>query len=189
MSEDLYYEHMMDACLAFYGDGGKYVYDAINLLEEKYDRCLISEQTPSEALMHMYMKNYIDEIISKMESARLLAETKYQWENVDCAMMQLEHVKIDGEFKAMFNSTDAAVRAELQDMCKTLYAKYLRYNLGVSNEVPNFPMPSEFGASPSSWRQFAFACVDKNGDGVRDDPYYDKDGNWLYDTLPWDAVK
>lgn len=189
MSEDLYYEHMMDACLAFYGDGGKYVYDAINLLEEKYDRCLISEQTPSAALMHMYMKNYIDELISKMESARLLAETKYQWENVDCAMMQFEHVKIDGEFKAMYNSTDTAVRAELQDMCKTLYAKYLRYNLGVSNEVPNFPMPSEFGASPSGWRTFAFACVDKNGDGVQDDWYYDKNGNWLYDTLPWDAVK
>jgi hypothetical protein len=85
MSEDLYYEHMMDACLAFYGDGGKYVYDAMNLLEEKYDRCLISEQTPSAALMHMYMKNYIDEIISKMESARLLAEAIVSF-NKNCAV-------------------------------------------------------------------------------------------------------
>ncbi|MBR5633321.1 MAG: DUF4838 domain-containing protein [Clostridia bacterium] len=185
MSEDEYYRYLQDACRGFYGDGWKQVYDTVMLLEEKYDRCLVSEQTPYEAMMHMYMRSYIDQCLSNMEAARLLAKTEYQWANIDNAMMQFQHVKLDTVFDSMNKSSDPAVREELQDMCRDLYSKYLTYNLGLSGTVPNPAMPDFFGASPSNWRKWAYNCADTNGDGVRDDPAYDANGNWLTENQGW----
>ena len=105
-------------------------------------------------------------------------------------MMQFQHVKLDIVFDSMNKSSDPAVREELQDMCRDLYSKYLKYTIlgnpiGVSNNLPNPPMPDYFGASPSYWRTWVYRCADGNGDGVQDDPLFDANGNWLTENQGW----
>ena len=187
MSEEDYYSYMKDACRGYYGDGWKSVYDSIILLEENYAKCVVSEHTITGIFeMCLGLKKYIPELLADMESARLQTRTKYQWENVDCAMMQFEYVSVSLSFDSMYNSSDPELRAEIQEMCTELYAKYLKYNLPLSNNVPNPPMPKEFEKSPHYWRQWAYFSIDPNRDDNFDDRLYDEDGNWLTDELVWE---
>jgi len=154
ITEEEYYGYMKDFIAGFYGDGWESIYNAIMMVEDNYTRCVsVDYKTPAQNMMHMYMKSYIDDVIAKMADGRLKTDTAFKFANADCVMAQYEWVKLDLVFNSLYKSEDPADNEKVQEMCKALYSKFVKYNLRFvdSIENPTLEEIGEFDRIPSEW--------------------------------------
>ncbi len=165
LTEDEYYGYMKTFLKGYYGDGWELIYKAIMTIEDKYDRCVVTETTPAGNMLHLYMRSYINDVNDLMADARLLTDTKTRWECVDVAMVQYEWIIADIIcFEKKIDSDEA------QKACRELYHKFQKYNIPLSQYVIN-PIEDvdfeKFDRWPSEWRDWAFECADPDGDGIQ----------------------
>lgn len=164
LTEEEYYGYMKDFIAGFYGDGWESIYDAIMTVEDNYDRCVIVDnKTPAENMMHMYMKPYIDDVLSKMADGRLKTDTAFKFANADVVMAQYEWVKLDLVFNSLYKSEDPADNELVQEMCKDLYNKFGKYGLKFIDSLPHLDISEieEFDRIPSKWMTLISEIYDK----------------------------
>ncbi len=152
MSEEEYYTHMEEFMRGFYGDGWKKVYDSIMIVQEKYEnRHMGIYDSPKSNWMPTILKPVIDELIGNMESAKLAAQSKDQFEAVDCSQIQFDYVYLDLNFDTWYKSSDTALNQKAQDYSFALQNKFKKYKVRLSDAygTPDF---TEFTESPTIWK-------------------------------------
>ncbi|MBR5633097.1 MAG: DUF4838 domain-containing protein [Clostridia bacterium] len=154
ITEEEYYGYMQDFLAGFYGEGWESIYKAIMTVEDNYTRCvMVDYTTPAENMMHMYMRSYIDDVISMMTDGRLKTDTALKFANADVAMTQYEWVKLDLVFNQLYESEDPADNEKAQKMCRDLYNKFSKYGLKFVDSLPHLDISEieEFDRIPSKW--------------------------------------
>ena len=153
MSEEEYYTHMREFMEGFYGEGWEKVYDALMLLHTEYEGQHIGVfDNPKERWMSTALSGCIDQIQANMDTAKLMAESKLQFEAVDCSQIQFDYIYLDIHFNKWYKSTDPALKQKSYDYSLALQNKFQKYDVNISDAYPP-PELYDFSAPPTSWKE------------------------------------
>jgi len=150
MSEEEYDRHIKLYMEGLYGEGWELVYDAMNKWLDRHTVCFNCHSSPQ--LSSAVLKGIAPELIGMMDEAKFAAETKLNWQSIDCSQIQFDFAYLNAIFDSLYNSDDPADVELSQTMSHALQKKM--QNNGVtmgyySATIPNFP---SFNVKPENWR-------------------------------------
>jgi len=158
MSEDEYDAHVKKFIEGYFGEGWEKIHEAFTLWTEKENACHGFQYNAAYAegtavyFQSMRLRSVIDDIVGNFKDAMLLAETKKQFEAVECNYIQFEFVRLTGIFDKLYKSDDPADNQLAQDLSHDLQDKMQKYNVILAETFPYIPDYDTFTVRPEYWR-------------------------------------
>ena len=158
MSEEEYDAHIKKFIEGYFGEGWEKIYEAFCLWTEKETGChgfqynSFFPEGNAVFFQSLKLRSVIDTIVGNFNEAMFLAETKKQFENIECNYIQFEFVRLTGIFDKLYNSDDPADNKLAQDLSHDLQDKMQKYNVILSENFQYIPDFDEFTVRPELWR-------------------------------------
>ena len=158
MSEDEYNGYIKKFMEGYFGAGWEDIYEAFCLWTDNATGCNGFQYgtgyfSDNQIFMvAMKLRNVIDDILDDFYNAMYLAETKEQFNHIDCNLIQFEFVYVNGVFDKLYKSEDPADNQLAQDISHTLQDRMQRHKVrlgGNFNYIPDF---DSFTVRPEFWR-------------------------------------
>ena len=165
----------------YFGEGWEKIYEAFNLWTEKETGChgfqYNSYYTEGNAVYYqsMRLRTVIDTIVGNFNDAMFLAETKKQFEDVECNYIQFEFVRLTGIFDKLYKSDDPNDNQLAQDLSHDLQDKMQKYNVILSENFQFIPDFDTFTKRPELWRHIEegeFKGYDLKGNYFDEETYF-----------------
>jgi hypothetical protein len=158
MSEEEYDAHIKKFMEGYFGEGWEDIYEAFCLWTDNATGCngfqygtgYFSEN--QIFTISMKLRNVIDDILADFYNAMYLAETKEQFENVECNYVQFEFVYVNGIFDKLYKSSDPADNELAQSLSHALQDRMQKYNVILSEHFTYIPDFEHFTVRPERWR-------------------------------------
>jgi hypothetical protein len=158
----------------YFGSGWEDIYEAFCLWTDNATGCFGFQYGTgyfSENQMFMTamkLRNVIDDILVNFKDAMYLAETKEQFNHIDCNLIQFEFVYVTGVFDKLYKSSDPADNELAQSLSHALQDRMQKHNVTLARNFAYIPDFDTFTVRPEHWRFGEF--VEFEG--------YDLDGNY-----------
>jgi len=158
MSEEEYNAHIKKFMEGYFGTGWEDIYEAFCLWTDNATGCNGFQYGTGYFsdnqifTISMKLRNVIDDILADFYNAMYLAETKEQFENVECNYVQFEFVYVNGVFDKLYKSSDPADNELAQSLSHALQDRMQKYNVILSENFTYIPDFEHFTVRPERWR-------------------------------------
>jgi hypothetical protein len=158
MSEEEYDGHIKKFMEGYFGKGWEDIYEAFCLWTENETGChgfqYGTGYFSDNQIFFQYQKlrKAIEDILANFKDAMYLAETKEQFENVECNYVQFEFVYVNGVFDKLYKSSDPADNELAQSLSHALQDRMQKYNVILSEHFTYIPDFEHFTVRPERWR-------------------------------------
>jgi len=174
MSEEEYNGYIKKFMEGYFGAGWEDIYEAFNLWLGKENAChgfqYNSAYPEGTAVFYqsMRLRSVINDILTNFKDAMYLAETKEQFDHIDCNLIQFEFVYVTGVFDKLYKSSDPADNELAQSLSHALQDRMQKHNVTLARNFEYIPDFDEFTVRPELWRHLEEVITFKG---------YDLDGN------------
>jgi hypothetical protein len=159
MSEEEYNGYIKKFMEGYFGEGWEDIYEAFCLWTDNATGCFGFQYGTgyfSENQMFMTamkLRNVIDDILVNFKDAMYLAETKEQFNHIDCNLIQFEFVYVNGVFDKLYKSSDPADNELAQSLSHTLQDRMQRHKVTLGGNFAYIPDFDTFTVRPEFWRK------------------------------------
>ena len=130
MDEETYRGKILDFCNAYYGPGGKYINEYINLTEELCDvNCFGYNTAPSSIIASDVVLEYNDTMLALWDAAEALCENDTQYRRIRISRASWTYLYLDALYRTTYANGSAADKANYEKLATEYYNEVVKYGL------------------------------------------------------------